>query len=74
MSRESGSAASGPLHVVIIGAGLAGLATALATKIAKPSHRVTILETVKELQEVGVRIFQTPRDTLLLTLPRLAYN
>ncbi|KAF4805971.1 FAD-dependent monooxygenase OpS4 [Colletotrichum siamense] len=66
MSRESGSAASGPLHVVIIGAGLAGLATALATKIANPSHRVTILETVKELQEVGAGLQLTPNATRLL--------
>lgn len=43
-----------PLHVIIIGAGLAGLATALSTKLANPSHRVTVLESVKELQEVGV--------------------
>lgn len=42
------------IHVIIIGAGLAGLATALSTKLANPSHRVTILEAVKELQEVGV--------------------
>lgn len=43
------------IHVVIIGAGLAGLAAALSTKLANPNHQVTILEAVKELQEVGVR-------------------
>ncbi|GKT85112.1 FAD binding domain protein [Colletotrichum tofieldiae] len=53
MSEEAGPNASDPLHVIIIGAGLAGLATALSTKLANPSHRVTILEAVKELQEVG---------------------
>jgi phytoene dehydrogenase-like protein len=42
------------IHVVIIGAGLAGLSAALSTKLANPAHRVTVLETVKELQEVGV--------------------
>ncbi|CAP72894.1 uncharacterized protein PODANS_2_3250 [Podospora anserina S mat+] len=41
------------IHVVIIGAGLAGLAAALSTKLANPNHQVTILEAVKELQEVG---------------------
>ncbi len=43
------------LHLIIIGAGLAGLSAAVSTKLANPSHRVTVLETVKELQEVGVR-------------------
>jgi cation diffusion facilitator CzcD-associated flavoprotein CzcO len=43
------------LHLVIIGAGLAGLAAAVATKTANPDHRVTILESVKELAEIGVR-------------------
>lgn len=42
------------LHLIIIGAGLAGLSAAVATKIANPDHKVTILETVKELAEVGV--------------------
>lgn len=49
-----------PLHVIIIGAGLAGLATALSTKLANPSHRVTVIESVKELQEVGVRLPPSP--------------
>lgn len=42
------------LHFIIIGAGLAGLSAALATKIANPKHTVTILESVKELAEIGV--------------------
>jgi len=42
------------IHVVIIGAGLAGLATALATKLANAAHAVTVCEAVKDLQEVGV--------------------
>ncbi|KAF4780220.1 FAD dependent oxidoreductase [Colletotrichum scovillei] len=54
------------LHVIIIGAGLAGLATALSTKLANPSHRVTILEAVKELQEVGAGLQLTPNATRLL--------
>ncbi|CCF40420.1 FAD dependent oxidoreductase [Colletotrichum higginsianum] len=66
MSEEAGSGASDPLHVIIIGAGLAGLATALSTKLANPSHRVTILEAVKELQEVGAGLQLTPNATRLL--------
>lgn len=71
---------SEPIHVVIIGAGLAGLATALATKLSNPSHRVTILETVKELQEIGVGILSTQQrrylstKARLLTHLRLAFN
>lgn len=42
------------LHVIIIGAGLAGLSAALSTKLANPNHKVTILESVKELAEIGV--------------------
>lgn len=45
------------IHLIIIGAGLAGLSAALSTKLANPAHRVTVLETVKELQEVGVRSY-----------------
>lgn len=52
-SIEQGSDA---LHLIIIGAGLAGLAAALATKTANPSHQVTILEVTKELAEVGVSL------------------
>lgn len=43
------------IHVVIIGAGLAGLSAALSTKLANPAHRVTVLEATRELTEVGVR-------------------
>lgn len=42
------------IHLIIIGAGLAGLAAALSTKLANPAHKVTILEEVDELQEIGV--------------------
>ena len=44
------------IHVIIIGAGLAGLAAAISTKIANPSHQVTVLEAVQKLDEIGVRI------------------
>lgn len=42
------------IHVIIVGAGLAGLSAAISTKIANPDHRVTILESVKELAYIGV--------------------
>jgi salicylate hydroxylase len=42
------------LHLIIIGAGLAGLAAAISTKVANPEHQVTILESVRELAEIGV--------------------
>ncbi|KAK0614284.1 hypothetical protein B0T14DRAFT_437041 [Immersiella caudata] len=53
-------------HLVVIGAGLAGLAAALSTKLANPSHNVTVLETVRELQEVGAGLQVTPNGTCLL--------
>ncbi|KAK3359939.1 hypothetical protein B0T25DRAFT_601178 [Lasiosphaeria hispida] len=55
------------VHLVIIGAGLAGLAAALSTKLANPLHRVTICETVRQLQEVGAGLQVTPNGTLLLS-------
>jgi thioredoxin reductase len=42
------------IHLIIIGAGLAGLSAAISTKVANPDHKVTILESVKELAEIGV--------------------
>ncbi|KAK1655724.1 FAD dependent oxidoreductase [Colletotrichum phormii] len=66
MERHTQNSSSDGIHVIIIGAGLAGLATALSTKLANPSHRVTILEAVKELQEVGAGLQLTPNATRLL--------
>lgn len=42
------------IHLIIIGAGLAGLSAAISTKVANSAHQVTILESVKELAEIGV--------------------
>jgi 2-polyprenyl-6-methoxyphenol hydroxylase-like FAD-dependent oxidoreductase len=53
-SRLDSGNSTMPLRVVIVGAGLAGLAAAVSTKLANPSHEVTILEAVHELAEVGV--------------------
>jgi len=50
-----GHAAPDSIHVIVIGAGLAGLSVAISTKIANPEHSVTILEGVRELAEIGVR-------------------
>ncbi|KAK4122430.1 FAD/NAD(P)-binding domain-containing protein [Parathielavia appendiculata] len=55
------------IHLIIIGAGLAGLSAALSTKLANPAHRVTVLETVKQLQEVGAGLQITPNGTRLLS-------
>lgn len=54
------------IHLIIIGAGLAGLSAGISTKIANPNHRVTILESVRELAEIGVsHIYPAPICTSL---------
>jgi hypothetical protein len=76
------SAADG-VHLLVVGAGLAGLSAAIATKVANSANQVTILEAVRELQEVGVRIPTTRNGDYLafhaqcisqLTPPRLDCN
>ncbi|RMZ86670.1 hypothetical protein DV736_g6103, partial [Chaetothyriales sp. CBS 134916] len=52
------------LHLVIIGAGLAGLSAAITTSLE--GHRVTVLEKVPQLQEVGAGLQVTPNATCLL--------
>ncbi|KAJ5799241.1 FAD binding domain protein [Penicillium psychrosexuale] len=52
------------LHLVIIGAGLAGLAASIATSLE--GHCVTVLEKVPQLQEVGAGLQVTPNATRLL--------
>ncbi|KAL0938168.1 FAD binding domain protein [Colletotrichum truncatum] len=54
------------IHLVIVGAGLAGLSAALSTKLANPSHRVTICEAVDELKEIGAGLQVTPNGARLL--------
>ena len=51
------------LHLIIIGAGLAGLAAAISTRLEE--HRVTILEKSSELQEVGAGLQITPSASRL---------
>ncbi len=53
------------LHLIVIGAGLCGLAAAVAAKVANPDHRVTILESVKELAEIGVSNLSPARNPLV---------
>ncbi|KAK4192917.1 hypothetical protein QBC35DRAFT_398405 [Podospora australis] len=65
--RPNGQNETEGIHLIIIGAGLAGLAAALSTKLANPNHKVTILETVRELQEVGAGLQLTPNGTRLLS-------
>lgn len=40
------------LNIVIVGAGLGGLAAAISTKLEAPTHSVLIIESAAELAEV----------------------
>ena len=51
------------LHLVIVGAGLAGLSAAITT--ALEGHQITLLEKVSELKEVGAGLQVTPNATRL---------
>lgn len=55
---------SNALHVLIIGAGLCGLAAAISTSLS--GHKVTILEAASQLHEVGAGLQLTPNGTRLL--------
>ncbi|CAI4213176.1 unnamed protein product [Parascedosporium putredinis] len=52
------------LDVIVVGAGLSGLASAIA--IALSGHAVTVFEAAKELQEVGAGLQMTPNATRIL--------
>ena len=51
------------LHVIVVGAGIGGLQTALA--LAARSFKVTVLEAVQEFAEVGAGIRVPPNSNLL---------
>ena len=53
-----------PLHLIIIGGGLCGLAAAIATRRA--GHHVTVLESITAFREVGAGLQITPNGTRLL--------
>ncbi|KAF1732859.1 3-hydroxybenzoate 6-hydroxylase 1 [Beauveria bassiana] len=53
-----------PLHLVVIGGGLAGLSAAIATRLE--GHRCTLLEKAPEFNEVGAGLQLTPNSTRLL--------
>ncbi|KAI5866082.1 putative monooxygenase [Durotheca rogersii] len=51
------------LHLIIVGAGLAGLAAAISTRLE--GHRVTVLEKTAKLEEVGAGLQVTPNASRL---------
>ena len=46
-------AVSDSLHILVVGAGLGGLAAALSVKLEQPHHNVLVVESAAELAEVG---------------------
>jgi salicylate hydroxylase len=61
--QASPRATPSTLHLVIVGAGLCGLSTAISTRLE--GHSVTILESAHELTEVGAGIGLTPNSVRL---------
>ena len=51
------------LNVIVVGAGIGGLQSALA--LASDGHNVTLVESVKEFQEVGAGIRVSPNSSRL---------
>lgn len=65
-SVDTGSIANGPvsLNIILVGAGLGGLATAIA--LTQGGHKVTVYEQAPELGEVGAGIQIPSNSTRLL--------
>ena len=57
-SSIHGQAATVPLHIIVVGAGLCGLSAAIA--LARRGHSVVVLEQAAELGEVNMR----PQDSI----------
>uniref|UniRef100_A0A0D2XBW0 FAD-binding domain-containing protein n=1 Tax=Fusarium oxysporum (strain Fo5176) TaxID=660025 RepID=A0A0D2XBW0_FUSOF len=55
-----------PLNIVVIGAGLGGLAAALSIKHETPAHDVLVVESASVLAEIGAGLQLTPNATRLL--------
>jgi salicylate hydroxylase len=53
-----------PLHVLIIGAGIAGLGAAIG--LAREGHKVTVIEKSSFAQEVGAALHMGPQANLVL--------
>ncbi|KAJ4129073.1 hypothetical protein NW768_007604 [Fusarium equiseti] len=53
-----------PLNIIIVGAGLSGLASAVSCSLS--GHKVTIFESATALQEVGAGLQITPNSSRLL--------
>lgn len=62
-SQDDHKPMSFQLHLVVVGAGLAGLAAAISTRLE--GHRVTILEKVAKLEEIGAGLQVTPNASRL---------
>ncbi|KAI1484629.1 FAD binding domain-containing protein [Biscogniauxia mediterranea] len=52
------------LDIIVVGAGLSGLATAIATTLS--GHKVTVFESAKEPHEIGAGLQVTPNATRIL--------
>ncbi|KAI2469618.1 FAD binding domain protein [Annulohypoxylon bovei var. microspora] len=62
-TQNGGKSASFQLHLIVVGAGLAGLAAAISTRLE--GHRVTVLEKVSKLEEIGAGLQVTPNASRL---------
>ncbi|KAB5518850.1 hypothetical protein GE09DRAFT_505178 [Coniochaeta sp. 2T2.1] len=58
-----------PLDILIVGAGLGGLGASISARLS--SHRVTVFESAKALQEIGAGLQITPNASRLLSLWQL---
>ncbi|PNS14039.1 Kynurenine 3-monooxygenase [Sphaceloma murrayae] len=54
------------MKIIIIGAGLGGLAAAISTKYEGSDHEVLVIEAARELTEIGAGLQVTPNATRLL--------
>jgi salicylate hydroxylase len=55
-----------PLKITVIGAGMAGLSSAIAISDINPNHQITILESNASLSELGAGLQLFPNSTRLL--------